>query len=124
MVMSLFTTNLFAQQLEEVRGVQTRVVKYEAPNDAKNRYKMDYLHGFEFTNENKYAVWVEAELVTQGFSVGNSDIRGGTRDTKNFTLKAGETYVWKCGEKMVWANYSYDDYYDRYFVKYKAYKAK
>lgn len=101
-------------QLKEVRGVQTRVVTYY-DTDKKRE-----LHGFEFKNENNYSVWVEAELVTQGFTYDYSEVTGGTRDTKNFTLKAGETYIWKCGERMYWNR----DYYDRYFVKYKAYKAE
>lgn len=112
-LMCLTSINGFAQ-LKEVRGVQTRVVEYK--NDEGNER-----HGFEFKNENSYPVWVEAELVTQGFVYdGYSEVIGGTRDTKNFTLKAGETYIWKCGERMYWKR----DYYDRYFVKYKAYKAE
>lgn len=116
-LMCCMSINSYAQ-LKEVRGVQTRVVTY---------YDTDWkeeLHGFEFKNENNYSVWVEAELVTQGFTVPYNDhphVEGGTRDTKNFTLKPGETYVWKCGGRMVWLSH---DFYDRYFVKYKAYKAE
>lgn len=106
-------------QLKEVRGVQTRVVTYY-DTDKKRE-----LHGFEFKNENNYSVWVEAELVTQGFTVGyygyDNHINKGTRDTKSFTLKPEESYVWKCGAKMYWSG---SDFYDRYFVQYKAYKAE
>jgi hypothetical protein len=126
-LMCLTSTNVFAQ-LKEVRGVQTRMVEYQS-NESKGDvgYKR---HGFEFKNENSYSVWVEAELCTQGFYIGNGDnVNAGTRDTKNFTLNAGETYVWKCGDRMIWewkgSNY-YDprDFSDRYFVKYRAYKAE
>ena len=114
-LMCLTSINGFAQ-LKEVRGVQTRVVEYK--ND-----EGEERHGFEFKNENSYPVWVEAELVTQGFAYAHDDyskVIGGTQGTKDFTLKAGETYIWKCGEKMYW----FRDYYGRYFVKYKAYKAE
>lgn len=116
-ILCCMSINSYAQ-LKEVRGVQTRVVTYYDTDEKKE------LHGFEFKNENNYSVWMEAELVTQGFSLGFSDgsyVKEGTRDTKNFTLKPGETYVWKCGARMVWYG---EDYYDRYFVQYKAYKAE
>ena len=118
-LMCLTSINGFAQ-LKEVRGVQTRVVVY---NDNGRE-----LHGFEFKNENSYPVWVEAELVTQGFAITENHgwtqayVNEGTRDTKSFTLKAGETYTWKCGNKMWWGDGG--DYYDRFFVKYTAYKAE
>lgn len=116
--MCFASTSVFAQ-LKEVRGVQTRVVEYQSNE------KINYLgynrHGYEFKNENNYAVWVEADLYTQGFTSGFNEVVAGTIDTKNFTLKAGETYVWKCGDRMIWDEI---DYYDRYFVKYKAYKAE
>lgn len=118
-LMCFASTSVFAQ-LKEVRGVQTRVVEYQSNENINN---VGYnRHGYEFKNENNYAVWVEAELYTQGFSLGDYDeVNAGTRDTKNFTLKAGETYVWKCGDRMIWWGF---DYYERYFVKYKAYKAE
>lgn len=119
-LMCLASTNVFAQ-LKEVRGVQTRVVEYQGNESIGSiGYKR---HGFEFKNENNYSVWVEAELNTQGFVYNyyGDSVKKGTRDTKNFTLNAGETYVWKCGDRMIWGG---DDYYDRYFIKYKAYKAE
>ena len=116
-LMCFASANAFAQ-LKEVRGVQTRVVEYQS--NEKNDY-VGGRHGFEFKNENDYSVWVEAELITQGFSCRYGQVNAGTRDTKSFTLNAGETYVWKCGDRMIWYD---DDYYDRFFVKYKAYKAE
>ena len=124
------STSAFAQ-LKEVRGVQTRVVTYQGDKligyegrDGKT------IHGFEFKNENNYSVWVEAELCTNGYG----NISAGTYDAKSYTLKAGETYVWKCGDKMLketgrfyvnWILTSYyTDCYENYYVKYKAYKAE
>ena len=117
--MCLTSINGFAQ-LKEVRGVQTRVVVYN--DNGKER------HGFEFKNENSYPVWVEAELVTHGFQYGRDEyVKGGTMDTKSFTLKAGEAYTWKCGYRMFTHEgngYWERDNYDKFFVKYKAYKAE
>ncbi len=135
-VLMVFTvTNVFAQ-LKEVRGVQTRVVTYQG--DKQIGYKGrdgETIHGFEFKNENNYSVWVEAELCTNGYSYKDGSRSAGTYNTKSFTLNAGETYVWKTGDKMIheedgyysgsyqWIR-TYKDYYDQYYVKYKAYKAE
>ena len=114
-LMCFASVNAFAQ-LKEVRGVQTRVVRYYDTDRARE------LHGFEFKNENNYSVWVEAELVTSGFTVNYSKIDKGIVDTKSFTLKPGESYVWKCGAKMLHGTYD-SDRHEYYFVQYKAYKA-
>ena len=117
LLISLFSLNCFAQ-LKEVRGVQTRLVKYDSSSQP-NKY------GFEFTNENNYTVWVEAELHTHGFTYSGIDVQRGVRDTKSFTLKPGETYTWKCGDKMQFSSYgSYSDYHEKFYVKYNAYKAE
>lgn len=118
-LMCFASTSVFAQ-LKEVRGVQTRVVKYQNNNGSER-------HGFEFKNENNYTVWVEAELCTNGFEVcfGNEVINRGTYDTKSFTLNAGESYIWKVGDKFFYKCCGdWGDFYDRYYVKYKAYKAE
>lgn len=117
-LMCFASTNAFAQ-LKEVRGVQTRVVEYRN-NEGK------YRHGFEFKNENNYTVWVEAELCTNGFQYYSAiyTVNAGTCGTKSFTLKAGETYVWKCGDKMIYNDYGNKDFYNQYFVKYTAYKTE
>ena len=112
-VMSLFITNTFAQQLEEVRGVQTRVVTYEDNDGVK-------MKGFEFKNENSYAVWVDADLVTKGskrFEDSKTTSQSNTCDKKSFSLKPGEAYIWKCGRKIKY-------YGGECYVEYKAYKAK
>lgn len=126
-LMCFASTNAFAQ-LKEVRGVQTRMIKYDSSNSYYDFYGDKHwsnsLHGYEFKNENNYAVWVEAELCTHGFTHFNGrsyDIHEGTRDTKSFTLNAGETYIWKCGNRMLWGD---EDISGKFYVKYKAYKAE
>lgn len=128
-LMCFASANAFAQ-LKEVRGVQTRVIKYEK-NDIEKEIYSDgkwgkTIHGFEFKNENNYPVWVEAELCTNGYDYrDDGKIEAGTYDTKSFTLNPGETYVWKIGDKMIKHNgYANYDRYDNYYVKYKAYKAE
>lgn len=120
-LMCLASVNAFAQ-LKEVRGVQTRVVEYQgdkkmAYHDWSENPEPGYKrHGFEFNNENNYSVWVETELYY-------SD--GRIVDTKSFTLNAKESYVWKVGDKLIKSIYGeYTDCYDKYYVKYKAYKAE
>ena len=113
----LFANAFYANaQLKEVRGVLTKCVEYDSEKDGK-------IHGFQFTNENNYPVWVEAELSTQGFvdTYDDRQVVGGVRDTKSFTLQPKESYLWQCGKKMVWNGY---DYYDRYYVQYKAYRVE
>lgn len=113
-------------QLKEVRGVQTRTVPQTV---VKGDEKEIETRAYEFTNENSYPVWVEAELCTHGFTIttsyNSSDVAAGTRDTKSFTLDAGESYVWKCGDRMVFIVGVYAwDYSEKFYVKYKAYKAE
>lgn len=129
-LMCFVSTDMLAQ-LKEVRGVQTRVVKYEKNDNKKILSDGAWgttIHGFEFKNENNYAVWVDAELCTNGFGYkwnGNRyelHVDAGTYDTKSFTLNAGETYVWKCGDKMIYEGDK--DFNSEYYVKYKAYKAE
>lgn len=117
-------------QLKEVRGVQTRTVPQTVvKGDVKRETR-----AYEFTNENSYPVWVEAELCTHGFTLSDpsadpyydGNVVAGTRDTKSFTLDAGESYVWKCGDRMVFISrvYGWWDYSEKFYVKYKAYKAE
>ncbi len=121
-LMCFASTSAFAQ-LKEVRGVQTRVVEYKsddyiAYHDAYNNSNGPGYnrHGFEFKNENNYSVWVETELY---------DSNGKIVDTKSFTLNAKESYVWKVGDKLIHYTWlAYEDKYDQYYVKYKAYKAE
>lgn len=128
LIVLCITASLFA--LEEVRGVQTRVSKYSADGIEHSLVRgecgvgdnMIYLAGFELTNENNYPVWVEVELYN-----GQSVI-----DTKNITLEAGESYLWKTHIVATCMDCEWGkkcrDYYEKneiqkYFIKYKAYKA-
>lgn len=121
--LSMFVTNAFAE-LNEVRGVQTRSVSYIDYDS--NAHEDVTKWGYELKNENNYAVWLELELKTNGFAYGsNYQVVGGVRDTKSITLKAGETYIWKCGDRMRFYEYGrYCDYHDRFHIVYKAYKAE
>lgn len=121
MFLGLFSTNASAQ-LKEVRGVQTRSVKYTEYTDGEEIVRW----GYELKNENNYDVWVELELKTPGFSFPynngwkTGEVIGGVRDTKNITLKAGETYVWRCGERMLFGDWG--DCHEKFNIVYKAYK--
>ena len=122
--MSMFASNAFAE-LKEVRGVQTRSVSYvEYDSDYKEITKW----GYELKNENNYSVWIELELQTHGFTrCGDTNVVAGVRDTKNITLKAGETYVWKCGDRMRFPycyGSGYTDLHEKFHITYKAYKAE
>lgn len=124
-------------QMNEVRGIQTRVIKYQGDKriqygsrDSEYTYQ---IHGFEITNTNNYSVWVEVALCASGYNDRSAyvmTVQAGTYDTKSLTLNAGETYVWKCGDKMLHYLNSYngkaryEDLYEQYFVSYKAYKAE
>ena len=117
-VLMCFASMSAFAQLKEVRGVQTRVVEYHSDRDICHNYER---HGFEFKNENNYTVWVEMELWTNGYNQYDGRRDSGTYDTKSITLNAGEVYVWKCGDKMFDAC---GDHYERFYVRYRAYKAE
>ncbi len=125
-LMCFASTSVFAQ-LKEVRGVQTRVVKYESNEKYRGTYER---HGFEFKNENNYDVWVEAELWIHPYSYSttgydNRNVEESVRATKSFTLHAGETYVWKCGDQILEApGLDIRNCHNVFYVKYKAYKAE
>ena len=121
--LSMFVTNAFAE-LKEVRGVQTRSVSYVEYDSNENKNVTKW--GYELKNENNYAVWVELELHTHGFTYCDGEnVERGVKDTKSITLKAGETYIWKCGDRMRFHEYGgYSDYHDRFHIVYKAYKAE
>lgn len=125
-LMCFASTSAFAQ-LKEVRGVQTRSVKYSTDKKYYDLFGekewVNSLHGFEFKNENNYTVWVESELSTNGFTYDYDEYAEGVRDTKSFTLNAGETYIWKCGNKML-SRSGDKDLSGKFYVKYKAYRAE
>lgn len=115
----------FAQN--EVRGVETKIAKYEGP-----RYlaKGDcYLwFGYQFTNLNSIPVSVDVELY------GDDELIS----TKSFVLKSKEIYIWKFehnsdfevyystsswGDRMEKSNPGSNQYPKiKYYVRYKAYK--
>lgn len=123
-VLMCFASTSAIAQLKEVRGVQTRKVTYSEYVG----YSTISRDGFEFKNENDYAVWVEAELWNAEYvwSIDEWDrvttLKEGVRDTKSFTLQAGETYVWKCHDKM--QDKDYHNNKPNYYIVYKAYKAE
>lgn len=121
-LMCFASTNAFAQ-LKEVRGVQTRMVEYQSDEKV---YEVGYSrHGFEFKNCNNYTVWVDAELWISSYNYYGYDYTQieSVRATKSFTLNAGETYVWKCGDQILTApGINNKDCHEKFYVKYKAYK--
>ena len=123
-VLMCFTSTSAIAQLKEVRGVQTRMIEYYEYNSLS--HQTDTKKGFEFNNENNYAIWVEAELWNTDYYVGINGTqqikKAGIRDTKSFTLSAGETYIWKCYDKMEGEGHRIEP--SLYYVKYKAYKAE
>ena len=110
------TASLFA--LEEVRGIETRIAKYPAGDTPgeETRYegyggnpyytynlsgvpdkteKPFELAGFELKNENNYPVWVEVELYRKSYSETSKIVPESVVATKNISLQAGESYLWK-----------------------------
>lgn len=107
MMLAVLSIGLCAYaQLNEVRGVLTKEVTYKSGSS--------YYCGYSFTNENNYSVWIEAELWIKTASYENKD--NYISDTKSFTLKPGETYLWR--------NEIGEVHRHGYYVKYKAYKAQ
>jgi len=122
-LMCFISVDAFAQ-LKEVRGVQTRMVEYQS-DEYRNSIKYTR-HGFEFKNENNFSVWVEAELWMCPYTINDGrrdekEMRESIIDTKNFTLYTGDSYVWKCSDKMYDNDQSKKE---QFYVKYKAYKAE
>lgn len=108
MAMTLFATNMFAQ--EKVRGVETRLVETEE----KGPYDT-YLYAIEFTNRNSIPVSVTMELWRRA---SYKDIM---ENTKDIVLMPNESYVWKIHKRVI-DGVLCDDYGNCYFFKYEAYK--
>lgn len=119
----------FAQN--EVRGVETKIAKYEGP-----RYWANgdcYLwFGYQFTNLNSIPVSVDVELYRK-ISRDDEELIS----TKSFVLKSKEIYIWKFehnsdfevyyslfrGEREEKSNPGSNIYPEiKYYVRYKAYK--
>ena len=133
-VMLGFTTQLYAQN--EVRGVETKVAKYQGSYYSVRDTESNKWFGF--TNMNSIPVSVDAELYEHSGSVYEP-----TRltETKSFTLQPQESYIWKFEQntdfqvtRAQFSVYGYGyDYVERtepghygsgtkYIIKYKAYK--
>lgn len=135
LVVMISVSNLALAQ-NEVRGVETKLAKYEGP-----RYSAEgdcYLwFGFQFTNFNSIPVSVDVEL----YRSWNSSCEDKLITTKTFVIEPKETYIWKFEHNddfRVYYSYSSDIRrgYDRieketirdqhrhytYYVRYKAYK--
>lgn len=135
-VMLGFTTQLYAQN--EVRGVETKVAKYQGSYYSVGDTESNEWFGYSFTNMNSIPVSVDAELYEHSGSVYEP-----TRltETKSFTLQPQESYIWKFEQtnntdfQVTCARFSgYRNYYNertepghwgsgkKYIIKYKAYK--
>lgn len=119
----------FAQN--EVRGVETKISKYEGP-----RYTVNGDHylwfGYQFTNLNSIPVSVDVELYRSWYS---SDYEDKLITTKTFVIEPKGTYIWKFEHNDDFHVYYYYRGYDKeketlrdehhhytYYVRYKAYK--
>lgn len=124
----------FAQN--EVRGVETKLVKYEGSEYYVWDGKYSNLRfGYQFLNLNSIPVSVDAELyVTDEYTKEQN-----LRDTKTFVIEPKETYIWKfeyvtdftvykwvhSGDGYMYTKaYPGDEetYGSIYMIKYKAYK--
>lgn len=140
MLMTLFATNMFAQ---EVRGVETRRVIYERQESYqvvgctmqdKLGESTEY-YGFEFKNLNTISVSVTIEIYRKG----DSDK---LIDTKDIVLNSNESYIHKYPvvKRYEWTGWVCNEYDSRdvkwkklaeagkshfestYYAKYKAFK--
>jgi len=121
----LFTSTILTfAQVQEVKGVVTRVACYDECHMSKDSEKV---YGFEYENLNKFAVTVEAEQWRNalGTTGGVSEF---VVDTKIFILEAGEKYIWKTNMKgYIGTNASpslgrYPLAKEGFYTKLKAYK--
>ena len=138
--MVMMSTIISFGQVQEVRGVETKLVVYDGPeysgSSFASEYKRSYTStewfGYSFYNMNSISVSVEAELyiITE---YGEEKIK----DTKTFNLKPNETYIWKQETLRDFQVHTttaghYSDWsikgkpkpgpWNSYYVKYKAYK--
>lgn len=118
LVMSLFTTSAFAQ-LQEVRGIETRLVEYIGNSYSLEGVLVDEnipMYGFELHNTNSITVSVDIELYYKS-SDGDKLVT-----TKSVTLKPGETYIFK--QEKLWTFIKKEGRINNYYIRYKAYKVQ
>lgn len=116
--MSLFTTSAFAQ-LQEVRGIETRLVEYIGNSYSLEGVLVDEnipMYGFELHNTNSITVSVDIELYYKS-SDGDKLVT-----TKSVTLKPGETYIFK--QEKLWTFIKKEGRINNYYIRYKAYKVQ
>lgn len=126
----------FAQN--EVRGVETKLVKYEGSEYNVGGKYYNLWFGYQFLNLNSIPVSVDAELYVTNDYTNEQNLR----DTKTFVIEPKETYIWKFeyGTDFKVYHYKYGYYSNghmytkaypgyvesnfgnTYMIKYKAYK--
>lgn len=124
----------------EVRGVETKLVKYNgrdysitAWGNTKKKKVVDLWFGYSFYNMNSIPVSVDAELYKRYYNEAYSRYTEDLVDTKTFVLKSGESYIWKHENNGDFEVYKYidEDIPNKdepgngnrsYYIKYKAYK--
>lgn len=117
----------------EVRGVETKLVKYNGRDyetrTGYNDYKeVDLWFGYSFYNMNSIPVSVDAELYERDYNEAYSRYTEDLVDTKTFVLKSGESYIWKHENDYDFKVYRGGKDNDEpgesssYYIKYKAYK--
>ena len=120
-LLCLVSTNTFAQ---EVRGIETRRVKYDGPeyscgyNCSSTKY-----YGWELTNRNSCTVSVDITLWSQAMANDYNTKPASIVKTQTVILRAGETYVFKREEHKSTHVDAYSEYpISSYYLEYKAYK--
>lgn len=113
----------FAQN--EVRGVETKLAKYDGPRYTDGNYLW---FGFQFTNLNSIPVSVDAELYYYSRQDDYNRVDC-LETTKTFVLESKETYIWKFEHNTSFRVYIGDNEQETleghrrgYYVRYKAYK--
>lgn len=121
MIMCLFATNAFAQ--EKVRGIETRLVKYDQEKACVYCSTYDDVYGIEFTNRNSISVSITMELWMKGsYNSYNRDYNNDKLEqSKDIVLEPGESYLWKIRKKRSSDGSLYYGNAD-YYYKYEAYK--
>ena len=106
------------QGFVEVKNVETR---WESYKDGSND-----LYGVTFTNKNGFPVTIEAELwinISSSNFAPNQTNR--IANTKSFVLQKDEEYTWKVGlTRYIGYEGGASGGYDKYFIKFKAYKSQ
>ncbi len=132
------TTTTIAQN--QVRGVETKLVKYEGSSyvlkekksytysDKYVEHSFNSWFGYSFYNMNSIPVSVDAKLYLVG------ENKTTLVDTKSFVLESKESYVWKFEANYNFQVYRYDVHYlgeqfsekiepgSTYYIEYEAYK--